>query len=525
MSVEGSLDLFRLPEILQLISQQGKTGILTIQGDEDIVAVSFLDGSIVAADSLAHTVEEGLSKVLVSEGLLGAAEFARANAENQLTGGRLLDLLVERRYLTREQLLAGLRLQTVRQLEALLRWQAGDFKFYGGDEVSYEEGFQPIKVEDLLLHTLDQFAGPPAPKAPAGGRPWLHPVPDLPEVPPPPGAPARELPPGAPGQAQPPRRQGAGASATTAAGAPVSVAAPFGSPPGAGAVPTGSSAPAVPRPLERRGATGQPAPPPEAAPLPWPAAVLSPPPPPPSPPLEPAAPAARPQAAGGVPVAPAAPGAATIRPSGGPPAPGPAPAATAAAAGAGAAAAAGPAPWQPLPVLIPPPAEPLPGKFRQMEIVRREGAVPPAHRLAAVALALGLVALLAAAAGRAPETLLLPFPWERGERNAFVRNQRESLYGKIAGAARTAYLRDGRFPDQLGQLRDAGLLSAADLFDPRGEPLLFTAREDGFTLQATESGKPLRDAEDSESVSGNFLLDPALLHSPASAGPPIVLLD
>src|SRR5260370_19216172 len=93
MAVEGSLDLFRLPEILQMISQQHKTGILTIQGQQDIVAVSFLGGKIVAADSLAHTVEEGLSKLLVSEGLIGAAEFESANAENQGLGGRLLDLL------------------------------------------------------------------------------------------------------------------------------------------------------------------------------------------------------------------------------------------------------------------------------------------------------------------------------------------------------------------------------------------------------------------------------------------------
>src|ERR1700687_4373908 len=89
MAVEGSLDLFSLPEILQMISQQGKTGILTIQGQQDIVAISFLAGRIVAADSLAHTVEEGLAKLLVSEGLLSAAELARAGAEHHAGGGRL----------------------------------------------------------------------------------------------------------------------------------------------------------------------------------------------------------------------------------------------------------------------------------------------------------------------------------------------------------------------------------------------------------------------------------------------------
>src|SRR5258708_17013767 len=193
-----------------MISQQGKTGILTIQGQQDIVAVSFLGGRIVAADSLAHTVEEGLSKLLVSEGLIGAAEFESANAENQVLGGRLLDLLVERRHLTRQQLLGALRLQTVRQLEALLHWQEGDFKFYGGDEVSFEEGFEPISVEDLLLRTLADFNWTPAvkransgtaqprppalspPPRPARGDLCLHARPELPHLPPPlppPGAP------------------------------------------------------------------------------------------------------------------------------------------------------------------------------------------------------------------------------------------------------------------------------------------------------------------------------------------------
>ena len=188
MAVEGSLDLFRLPEILQMVSQQGKTGILTIQGQQDIVAVSFLKGRIVAADSLAHTVEDGLAKVLVTEGLMSGADFARAGAENQATGGRLLDHLVDRGYLSRRQLLAALRLQTLRQLEALLRWQEGDFKFYGGDEVSYEEGFESISVEDLLLRSLGDFsAAPPAPLAPSA-------PPRPPAGAPPPGAQARRRP-------------------------------------------------------------------------------------------------------------------------------------------------------------------------------------------------------------------------------------------------------------------------------------------------------------------------------------------
>jgi len=158
MAVEGTLDLFKLPEILQLVSQQKKTGILTVQGQQDIVAISFLNGRIVAADALNQTLEEGLAQILLKEGMISAPDLARAAAEHQASGGRLIDLLAERRYVERAQILEALRLQTYRLLEQLLRWSQGDFKFYSGDEVSYEEGFVPISVEELLINAGPAFA-------------------------------------------------------------------------------------------------------------------------------------------------------------------------------------------------------------------------------------------------------------------------------------------------------------------------------------------------------------------------------
>jgi hypothetical protein len=162
MAVEGTLDLFKLPEILQVISQQRKTGILTVQGQQDIVAISFLNGRIVAADALNQTLEEGLSQVLLKEGMVRASDLARAASEHQSAGGRLIDLLVERRYIERSQLLEALRLQTFRLLEQLLRWSQGDFKFYSGDEVSYEEGFEAIPVEELLIQAAQNAPPEPA---------------------------------------------------------------------------------------------------------------------------------------------------------------------------------------------------------------------------------------------------------------------------------------------------------------------------------------------------------------------------
>lgn len=159
MALEGDLKLFALPDILQVVSQQQKTGILTIQGEQDILAVSFLRGQIVAADALNQSFEDSLGEVLASQGILQPEEFGRLCAEQEETGERLSEFLQRRGVLSRQQLLDALRVQTYRLLLQVLRWRQGDFKFYTGEEVSYEEGVIPISVEEVLLRSVGDLVG------------------------------------------------------------------------------------------------------------------------------------------------------------------------------------------------------------------------------------------------------------------------------------------------------------------------------------------------------------------------------
>jgi Domain of unknown function (DUF4388) len=401
MAVEGTLDLFKLPEILQLVAQQRKTGILTVQGQQDIVAISFLNGRIVAADALNQTLEEGLSHILIKEGMISAPDLARAVSEHQASGGRLIDLLVERRFIERAELLEALRLQTYRLLEQLLHWSQGDFKFYSGDEVSYEEGFAPISVEELLINM--------APGASAAVRP-------RPEAAPPPPAPA---------------------------------------PP-----------PAV-VPIARAAAPAKAEPTPPPIPIPLPRIVA------------------------------------------------PAPSARLVAV----------PPESPNAPIVPPDNLDATSPFRRMKVEPRNA---PSASLGWVGriLALLLAALIVAVVLRAPDSLLLPFPWQERDREVVVRDQRAALYLKIDRAAKTWFLLKGSFPDHLEDLVTARLLSPADLEDPEGRPLQYAAGEESYTLQPMEHARQVAGAEATEAITGNFLLDPEILNaSPESTAAPLVLLD
>jgi hypothetical protein len=165
------------------------------------------------------------------------------------------------------------------------------------------------------------------------------------------------------------------------------------------------------------------------------------------------------------------------------------------------------------------------GRIRKMTVA--PAAVEEARRPLLMKVLPALLALLLAAVlVLAPGAVVLPFPWQDGEREALAREQRASLYMKVDRAAKTFFLLEGRFPERLSQLQEAGFLSALDLRDPQGRQLQYKKSEESYTLQPIEKGKPVEGTEMTEAITGNFLLDPEFLATPAeSSAVPLVLLD
>ena len=48
MGLEGTLKVFSLNDIFQMLGLQRKTGVLTVESDEDTITISFLGGQVVA---------------------------------------------------------------------------------------------------------------------------------------------------------------------------------------------------------------------------------------------------------------------------------------------------------------------------------------------------------------------------------------------------------------------------------------------------------------------------------------------
>lgn len=492
MALEGSLEVLRLPEILQMIALQRKTGILTVQGEQDIIAISFLHGDVVAADALNQTVEEGLGQVLAGQGLVAPADFAAVSAEHQTGGGRLVDLLQQRKYITRVQLLEALRVQTYNLLYQILDWQQGTFKFYGGEEVAFEEGFKPISVEELLIRALGD------------SDPSDHTVPEL--------ALAYEaIPPSKPIHVIDPDASGVHPSDASVLWLRPEEKGLLDALDGQRtaavlALDTGLGDYKVLYALYRLQRQGLARPARSAA---RPASV----------PTERAA--ASPNVASGVPAAIAAAVGRTVQVP--PLVPIREPVTQRQAAGH-----ATPRPAGSTPVVPPEPGrrQSGPRPTAVARDVRTEEVLASLSVVPGRILALLLAAALGAGLVLVPRRFLLPFPGQSTARAAAESRARMARFIKLDRGTRTFFLLEGRYPDDLNRLVDVGLASPSDVRSDNGRPFAYSTDGLTYTLQPIAHGEAIADQGTSQGIAGDFLLDPYFLkNKKKDESQPLVLLD
>jgi len=152
VALRGTLRDFSLGEILQLISFQRKTGVLTVEGEEDTVSVSFLDGKVVAADSLKRRFENRLGNLLVRAGKLTPAVLTEVLEEQKRLEQRLGFVLINRGLVTPADLQAALRTQILNLIYRLFRWSDGRYYFSQEKSVEYEvDHFTPVATENILM--------------------------------------------------------------------------------------------------------------------------------------------------------------------------------------------------------------------------------------------------------------------------------------------------------------------------------------------------------------------------------------
>ena len=157
LDLQGRIEQFTLPEILQLIASGRKSGTLGIQRDDSIVMIYFQDGKIIYGYGPRQTYH--LGQLLKEKGILSDKDLQeaieiQARTENSR---RLGEILMSRRFIERNDLDAVVKDQIEQLLYSLLSWRTGSFKFYENQFPTDEEILVDISVENVILEGLRRF--------------------------------------------------------------------------------------------------------------------------------------------------------------------------------------------------------------------------------------------------------------------------------------------------------------------------------------------------------------------------------
>ncbi len=149
MSLVGKLEELPLPDLLQIIASNGKSGRLNLTRHDALGILVFRHGQIIYAAST--SARETLGHLLLSERLV-SEEQLRAGLELQHSSAvekRLGSILLEQGAVSAEDLTRVLHRQTGKVIADFLAWEGGFFKF---DAMTLEDhGEIGVDVEDYRL--------------------------------------------------------------------------------------------------------------------------------------------------------------------------------------------------------------------------------------------------------------------------------------------------------------------------------------------------------------------------------------
>jgi Domain of unknown function (DUF4388)/Type II secretion system (T2SS), protein G len=156
MALQGTLKDFGIAEILQLIGQQAKSGVLHLESRDQGVHIAIAEGNVVSAGHAGRKARERLGTMLVRAGLLAAGDLKKALEAQTRTLRRLGDILVEQRLVSPEDLRQMTALQTTETVYQLFHWKSGTYQFEPGTAEYDHRTVTPLRADTLLMEGFRQ---------------------------------------------------------------------------------------------------------------------------------------------------------------------------------------------------------------------------------------------------------------------------------------------------------------------------------------------------------------------------------
>ena len=156
MALKGTLKDFGISEILQLIGQQSKSGVLHLRNKEDEIHVLMSEGNVVSAEYAGRKAREKLGNLLVRAEIITRAQLSEALEAQKRSLRRLGDILVGSGAVSKDDLRQMTSLQTTETVFKLFHWRSGTYAFEPGDVEYDAETMTPMRAESVLMEGFRQ---------------------------------------------------------------------------------------------------------------------------------------------------------------------------------------------------------------------------------------------------------------------------------------------------------------------------------------------------------------------------------
>ena len=162
-ALQGTFRNFPLSDLLALVSQQKRTGVLHLSADdEQAIDVTFRKGLIIKAKKARPKARELFGNLLVEAGLITDAQRSRAVDEQRRTLKQLGEILVDQGALSREELRNFINLQSQETLYQPFEWSDGAWKFTEVEQGDDFESMPPLDCVSVVKEGLRRQAAWPA---------------------------------------------------------------------------------------------------------------------------------------------------------------------------------------------------------------------------------------------------------------------------------------------------------------------------------------------------------------------------
>ena len=149
IAVQGSLESFKVPEVLTFLDASGKTGMLTVSNDGREAYVFCRRGAVVYAASNQESLR--LAALLTRKNQISREQAEMIDDLMLRGGGRFGDVAVREGVLSPQELDEFLKVQVSEVLYDTFLWKAGTFMFYEGFDLPPHAVTIAVDLTNLIM--------------------------------------------------------------------------------------------------------------------------------------------------------------------------------------------------------------------------------------------------------------------------------------------------------------------------------------------------------------------------------------